>query len=328
MVSEWDNSGIARYFGRNNIGEATTDSITESCERTRAIEERISQVDIVSECANKLCLQSRDITPETVLLHSRYTAFPSNSDSEDEEAHYQRMDSALFTFNLSKVSVRKDGDCLFHAMIRQLKISDNYMTPRSSKGTVYDETADALWLRLSVLEEIENSTEHYRVFLGNMTRTKFAAQVQLYSSPGQFAGDFGDLLPVAVANFLKRIIILISSSPFRPYQSIIPRVTPMSSEPLYLAHNTFGCGHFDAVKRASCESESSEEELPESANLPNETIKTQAKRCRCGVNNKTKNRIQGKSFCRPGGRCPCVMKKQAALIAVASIVQMECRGKG
>jgi hypothetical protein len=308
--------GLERFFSKNKTAE-TEEPLW--AEKSQEVEHVIGSVEAVTDCARNLTLNSRDITAESVFLHSRYTTFPMSSsiyDDEEETAatHEDRMLALLESFCLSRVDVSKDGDCLFHAIIRQLEISGEYNQINSCKGKIHDDAMNAFWLRLCVLEEIELNIEDYRPFLTNMTRTKIAALIQIYSSPGQFAGDFGDLIPVAAANYLGRIIILLSSNPHLPYQSITPQRRTVSSHPVYLAHNAFGCGHYDAVKlRFSLLTEvepktDTDTDTDTDTAAPNPTL-ANAKKCRCGVNFKTQKDQDVKKFCRTDSRCPCVASK-------------------
>jgi hypothetical protein len=209
--------GLERFFSKNMTAETEEHSGTEISQEAEHV---IRCVEAVTECARNLTPNSRDITAESVFLLSRYTTFPTSSSfyyNEEEEAasHEDRMITLLESFGLSKVNISKDGDCLFHALNRQLEISGDYNRINSCKGKIHDDAMNALWLRLCVLEEVELNVEEYRPFLANMTRTKIAVLIKMYCSPGQFAGDFGDLLPVTIWDVLlycfHQILIYLTS---------------------------------------------------------------------------------------------------------------------
>jgi hypothetical protein len=163
--------GLERFFSKNMTAETEEHSGTEISQEAEHV---IRCVEAVTECARNLTLNSRDITAESVFLLSRYTTFPTSSsfyDNEEEEAasHKDRMTTLLESFGLSKVNISKDGDCLFHALNRQLEVSGDYNRINSCKGKIHDDAMNALWLRLCVLEEVELNVEEYRPFLANMT---------------------------------------------------------------------------------------------------------------------------------------------------------------
>lgn len=90
----------------------------------------------------------------------------------------------------------------------------------------------------------------------------------------------------------------------------------MSSHPVYLAHNAFGCGHYDAVKLSLSlvtEREPEPETDTDIDTASTNPILDNVKKCRCGVNSKTKKDQEGKTFCRTDSSCPCVASKTGCL---------------
>jgi hypothetical protein len=113
---------------------------------------------------------------------------------------------------------------------------------------------------------------------------------------GQFAGDFGDLLPTACANFLGAVIVLFSSDPHYNCQTIVPQGTVITEVPLELAYSSYGPGHYEATVQISKEVKA-EKEI-----LLNQTLQYKSFKCRCGANHRQLS-TSIKEFC-VSKRCP------------------------
>jgi hypothetical protein len=170
------------------------------------------------------------------------------NDSEPE----QIIDTLLKLFSLERIEIGRDGDCLFSAVCCQLDQSvgdhsticqDHITNLQISEAGLFS----PLLLRHATLNEMETNSEIYRSFLSNTSKITFRKLIQQYKNVGEFAGNFGDLLPVAIANKLGLVIILLSSNPTHPYHTIIPRTKIHGTAPLILAFNCSGSGHYDST---------------------------------------------------------------------------------
>jgi hypothetical protein len=121
--------------------------------------------------------------------------------------------------------------------------------------------------------------------------------------------DSYNLLPVAIANCLGIIVILLSSDPKLPFQSIIPHADVHFTKPIYLAYTAFGSGHYDGI----CEKSFLEESSMSSNGEKQEKHKSDSllKGCRCGINAKHSSKEQTKMFCTKKSRCPCTKANQS-----------------
>jgi hypothetical protein len=194
------------------------------------------------------------------------------------------------------VLMEMDGNCLFSAVCYQLcnvqDKSSQFSAHLSALGIIHEQQCKPDSLREVVLNEMESHPDRYMSFLTKATLKTYREQVQQFRKSGQFATDFGDLIPVAIADTLGTILILLSSNPSLSYQSIIPQGDIFLSLPLFLSFNCSGAGHYDGTRPAN-------PTLQQHGN----TDKLDKMTCRCGINNKTKK--GSPAFCK-SQRCPCL----------------------
>jgi hypothetical protein len=134
--------------------------------------------------------------------------------------------------------------------------------------------------REGAMAKMKENWQKYLPFLKDCSEAQFYIFLVEYSMSGQFAGDFGDLLPMACANFLRAVIVLFSSDPLYNCQTIVPQGTVLTEVPLQLAYSSYGPGHYEATVQISKEVKA-EKEI-----LLNETLQYKSFRCRCGANHR------------------------------------------
>jgi hypothetical protein len=109
---------------------------------------------------------------------------------------------------------------LFTALTFQLsfvhtKLSSDYIAVLEGNGFLRDRDVKrmAQIFREGAMAEMKENWQKYLPFLKDCLEAQFYICLIEYSMSGQFAGDFGDLLQMACANFLGAVIVLLSSDP-------------------------------------------------------------------------------------------------------------------
>jgi hypothetical protein len=253
----------------------------------------MSRVKRLKTCADSMCLTSRVVDSAMVLLHSQYSMLPNCEEHEEPDTHSQTLAQVVGSFGLELVPVEKDGNCLFSAVCNQLKhfgesSGEQFRAHLQKLDICHDEEFRPARLREAVLNEMEKNQDRYIPFLDENTAATYPSQVAKFRQSGQFATDFGDLIPIAIANVLGSVLILLSSDPLLPYQSVTPERNIIPNVPMYLAFNCSGAGHYDGTRQKSA--------------LPTVQCVEKILKCRCGINSKALKGEQ--SFCKTS-RCPC-----------------------
>jgi hypothetical protein len=119
---------------------------------------------------------------------------------------------------------------------------------------------------------METNAGQYIPYLPNMNAKKYKSLLKQYRNSGEFAGNFGDLLIVAVGHTLRVVILLLSSNKDLPFQSITPNCEILSSRSLYLVFNCAGAGHYDST-----------EPIFMAENIIS-SDESSGNNCRCGIN--------------------------------------------
>jgi hypothetical protein len=217
--------------------------------------------------------------------------------------HQNRLELLLSKFSLKAVQIDGDGNCLFTALIFQLSIvqtrmTSDYLSYLNQRGLLKfeDIIKVALLFREGVIAEMSTNWMKYSQFLHNCSENHFFGFLQQYSKSGQFAGDFGDLLPLACANYLRAVIVLFTSDPHLERQSIVPHGEVLTEVPLQLAYSAYGPGHYDATDLMTQNQKTQH-------NISASDISLKSTKCRCGANH-TQLKTSMNDFCTTK-RCPC-----------------------
>jgi hypothetical protein len=153
----------------------------------------------------------------------------------------------------------------------------------------------AYLFRMGVINEMEQKKCKYFSFLYDCCEKKYSEYILKYSLSGQFAGDFGYLLPLACANYIGAVIILFSSNSYLECQPIMPQDKILTEVPLQLAYSAYGPGHFDATIQIF---------TTEKSNISDSTAKIlNHVKCSCGANHRQLS-TDLNAFCK-SKRCPC-----------------------
>lgn len=199
-----------------------------------------------------------------------------------------------------RIAVPSDGDCLFASVavgikdLSQRGIS-NVLNDMSIDPTEQPIADVVQTLRKAVVEEwLGENTGSYQSFL---TSDQLHEQAQSFLNSGTFAGDIGDLVVRALANVLKIPIVVFTSVENMPTIVVTPpNVVTENVQPLHLAYNAHGPGHYDAAVWVSPDTQP--EQLPEEGALPQQPA------CSCGRKS-TKGTPCSLQLNMYTTRCPC-----------------------
>ena len=216
----------------------------------------------------------------------------------DYDAHEERLQNVLTSWNFKRLPVSGDGNCLFYAAALVIKtkaqggnkhMQDIIQCLDCEQQISVTELAHIL--RQSVVNEWQGENKHtYQSFL---TQTQIEKEAERFSRSGQFSGEVGDLVLTAMCNVLKTPIVVFSSISDVPVIVITPTTgTATTSETIHLAYSQYGPGHYDAV------SWHTEETIEENR---------QRIKCTCGRNkSKTSNRAACTLVLEHyATKCPC-----------------------
>ncbi|XP_035687221.1 uncharacterized protein LOC118423249 [Branchiostoma floridae] len=133
--------------------------------------------------------------------------------------------------------VPRDGNCLFEAAARQLGRGDPSIAITAQQ------------LREDLVRYIRAHSEKFAIAAavpGGFWA--FIRELNNLSRQGHWCSDVADILPIALADYTSRIVVLITGNPDMPY-IFLPPEGEESGTPLYLAYyNNPGGQHYDAVK--------------------------------------------------------------------------------
>ena len=225
----------------------------------------------------------------------------SSADTDSEKhTHEHRLDSVLKSWNFERIAVPSDGDCLFASVVLSIKeLSQRGITNVLQHMSIdpKEQSNDDIvcLLRKAVVDEwLGDNTGNYQAFL---TSDQLHKQARSFLKNGTFAGDIGDLVVQALANVLKSPIVVFTSVENMPTIVITPpHVVIENAQPLHLAYNAHGPGHYDAAVWVSPDTQP--EELSEEAALPQQPA------CSCGRKS-TKGTPCSLQLNIYTTRCPC-----------------------
>lgn len=177
--------------------------------------------------------------------------------NEHEHASFvdKTLHGHLTAFGLEHVSIPGDGNCFFSAVSFHLSLLlSSSQIPNAllhhlnsigiSRSMLVADIANVLRM-LVVREWRGNREDSYRNFLPE--NYNYHSETVNFEVYGYFGSDLGDLMPIAMANVLQMPIIIVTSEPHTPLISVCPEETVLYSEPLFLAYNSLGVGHYDAA---------------------------------------------------------------------------------
>lgn len=209
-----------------------------------------------------------------------------STDPKEQSEHEARLDHVLKSWNLSRHSVPRDGNCLFFSIAYNLKLQigkGNTALQQflEESGIPVHHTLEEIMSTLRILvvaEWLGEHTEEYQAFL---TAGQLQEQAKQFLMSGKFSSDVGDLAVAAISNILKAPIVLFTSAPNMPILVQHPTRTPMSNlHPVHVAYTQFGPGHYDTVIPATAHSETSSKQQDDPPSSAGSSITLQ--HCNCG----------------------------------------------
>ena len=239
----------------------------------------------------------------------------------DRKDHNVRLQRTVASFGLEIFPVDPDGDCAFTAVWRQIRMltTDDDMVNDTADLTNHlvtlgltltDTTVPVKMLRSLFVDEIcGEKVNYYHSFIQGMTKWEFIEEAKKFIYPGQFSGQVGDLIVMALSNLLKCPILVLTSM---ESCNIIPFIPENLScnVPIFVAFNQHGPGHYDSTRpyNASPNIDNESEDV-------HEADREDMKPCRCGKSgNNGKSGDNGKKSCNSGGkyssRCKCFKFKK------------------
>ena len=226
----------------------------------------------------------------------------SPSIHHDLAEHHKRLDNTLAAWNMKRVPVDGDGDCIFHSVacgLQQLAGADNaqaltILRTASTNSTSAMEHLVSHLRQLVVSEWMGPNSDEYQSFLAS---TQLLAEAPRFLQHGVHCGELGDLVITAMANALKIPIVVFTSAANFPLTTVMPTYSiAATSEPIYVALTQCGAGHFDAVMpRCGISSDS------ESIEDGNDTRMF----CTCGRKKYAKSKACTSTEHGYTTRCPC-----------------------
>ena len=98
-------------------------------------------------------------------------------------------------------------------------------------------------LRSAVVDEwLGENSDHYQGF----TTVDIRSHAQQYRLNGEFAGELGDLMVMAIVNILRIPLLVVTNIQNMPVLLTTPSLSVSETAiPLYLVYNSTGPGHYD-----------------------------------------------------------------------------------
>ena len=228
--------------------------------------------------------------------------------SSDHGTNEQRLNDVISVCGMTKIPVAKDGNCCFFSVASALKVLyTNANTPELKdqlKSLPVDVEGNigstSLLLRQLVYEEWVKFKEQYQDYLVGSSLTNLEYEASRFLTPGFFLSALGDTVVSALCNALGIPIIVLTSIPGTPILQFKPR-SFLVHAPIIIAYNQAGAGHYDFVSYTT--------NCINPLEYPVEFRKSNRKsQCKCGINDKEKD----KNRCCPNEqyetRCPCFKK--------------------
>lgn len=140
---------------------------------------------------------------------------------------------------------------MFLGLDKLLEGNDDALIQHSESLQVHrnqDLSARNILLRkLVVAEWLENNSEEYAAFLTTSEKSSFEETARTLLEPCVFDCELGYSVLLSLANVLKVLIVVFSSFDSYPVIPLVPRSSPLTVGPIYVAFNQSGKGHYDLV---------------------------------------------------------------------------------
>ena len=167
--------------------------------------------------------------------------------TSSDDLHQENLERNLSGLKMRLDRTIGDGNCFFRSTVRQLsRIAKNCaktVSHLTSLGLLRTETEDSTRLRELFVKEITENNDEYKAW---MTSDNAQEEIEKFRLNGFFASDVGDLCAKVCTNIIKIPIIVVTSLVSVPCVPFLPQEM-INTEPLYIAYNHSGVGHYDAV---------------------------------------------------------------------------------
>jgi hypothetical protein len=176
------------------------------------------------------------------------------------------------------VEIPADGDCLFTATAFQiLQELDRLNCPPTLKthlerlGIQNIEQGNSKYvaqkLRSLVVDEWQSqfADEYMEFFLytsevGQDKKNMFMLEAEEFRNAGVSARSLGDCVLLALPNILKLPFMILTTQTMSPFTDICPRSIVAGARPIFLAYESSGPGHYNALVKTEHKSESQPKE--------------------------------------------------------------------
>jgi superfamily I DNA and/or RNA helicase len=180
------------------------------------------------------------------------------NNSDDEFLfHEQQLNRNLAEYDIQRLQVKGDGNCLFYALaqglIYEIKMDPNRFTFQLQTfglSTNLRLSDFANRLRQICIEQWKSNEQFYSQFVDTQN-ISFLKEVKKFSKTGVSDSTLGDIVPLTISNtFNIKIIIFTSVSnlsriDIKPTNGNNSSLLPQKI--IYLAYNQYGIGHYDAA---------------------------------------------------------------------------------
>ena len=199
--------------------------------------------------------------------------------SHQSEIESSQIENMLSSWNLQKVNIPGDGNCLFtsvaFSLVQRIQSGDAYIIERLRDIGIHeidmqDTNHIQKFLRIRMVEEWNTNQEYYQGFL----TVDITTITHEFLQSGHFSGCLGDLMVLTLANILQIPITIFTSVQNMPLLCIMPTTQITSiTQPIFLTYTQSGAGHYDCA-------------VPMPSDSISASKKTKVTRCTCGRNPK------------------------------------------
>ena len=212
--------------------------------------------------------------------NARPTSSPTNmtsnhkiSNSIANNISRESLNNIANSFGFRILPVTGDGNCFFRAVAFQLlqilglpSCHDNIVNHINALVISGETCAEELsiLLRHLTVNEIQRNSEQYHVFFEDID---ILSECERFRNSGEFAGQLGDTIPLAMMNVLQIPIVVLTAVHNMPFLSLAPRVNVDHDVVIYLSYIQEGPGHYDALVTSENSAETTTNTLQELSDL-------------------------------------------------------------
>ena len=179
--------------------------------------------------------------------------------SHKSDTQGDQMESLLASWNLQRVTIPGDGNCLFtsvaFSLVQRIQggdtvTRDRLLTLGVPEAHIKDVSYIGKLLRVRMVDEWNANHDYYQGFVTSDITTL----ADDYLQSGCFSGNVGDLMVLTISNVLLMPITIFTSIPNMPVLCIMPTTEITGTvQPILLAYTQSGPGHYDCAVPVSNE---------------------------------------------------------------------------